>query len=91
MAPIVCYRSEAELGPRLRLQGAQNPGQSPTELLAMMRQRSPHLIAGPPDRVIEQVRAYGDAGVQELMVQRIDLDDLEGLQIIAEEVLPHVA
>ena len=33
---------------------------------------------------------YGTPGVQEIMVQRLDLDDDEGLQIVAEEVLPHV-
>jgi gamma-glutamyl phosphate reductase len=39
--------------------------------------------------VIEQIRAYARVGVAEIMVQRLDLDD-EGLQIIAEEVRPHV-
>ena len=41
--------------------------------------------------MIEQIKAYERAGVEEIMVQRLDLDDDEGLQIIAEEVLTQVA
>jgi alkanesulfonate monooxygenase SsuD/methylene tetrahydromethanopterin reductase-like flavin-dependent oxidoreductase (luciferase family) len=90
MQPIFCYRNEAELGPRLRYQAAQNPGVSPAALLDQIRARSPGLIAGGPAQVIEQIQAFAAAGVEEIMIQRMDLDDIEGLQIIAEEVLPHV-
>jgi alkanesulfonate monooxygenase SsuD/methylene tetrahydromethanopterin reductase-like flavin-dependent oxidoreductase (luciferase family) len=48
------------------------------------------VIAGSPAQVIEQIEAYTRVGVAEIMVQRLDLDDDEGLQIIAEEVRPHV-
>lgn len=93
MQQVICYRNETELGQRLRWQAAQSPSsqaQSPTALLEALRGRSPNVIAGSPAQVIEQIQAYGDAGVDEIMVQRMDLDDLEGLQIIAEDVLPHV-
>jgi alkanesulfonate monooxygenase SsuD/methylene tetrahydromethanopterin reductase-like flavin-dependent oxidoreductase (luciferase family) len=69
---------------------ARSGSDSAEATLEAMRERTPHLMAGPPARVIEQIGAYGAAGVEEIMVQRLDLDDLEGLQIIAEEVLPHV-
>jgi alkanesulfonate monooxygenase SsuD/methylene tetrahydromethanopterin reductase-like flavin-dependent oxidoreductase (luciferase family) len=91
MAQVLCYRDDAELAGRLRFHMARGGGSdSAAATLAAMRERTPHLIAGPPERVIEQIGAYGAAGVEEIMVQRLDLDDLEGLQIIAEEVLPHV-
>ena len=47
-------------------------------------------IIGTPDMVIKQIRAYEDAGVQELMLQWFDMDDIEGLHAFAESVLPQV-
>ncbi len=47
-------------------------------------------IVGTPDMVIKQIRAYEDAGVQELMLQWFDMDDIEGLHAFAESVLPQV-
>lgn len=91
MQRVICYRTPAELGPRLNDLAAQNPGLDPPALLEALKARSPHVIAGSPADVIEQIRAYADAGVEEIMVQRMDLDDLDGLRIIAEDVLPHVA
>jgi alkanesulfonate monooxygenase SsuD/methylene tetrahydromethanopterin reductase-like flavin-dependent oxidoreductase (luciferase family) len=91
MQQVICYRGAAELGPRLRHLAAPQPGATPAARLAALRERSPSVIAGSPAEVIEQIRAYEAAGVQEIMVQRLDLDDMEGLQIIAEEVLPHVS
>ena len=91
MQQVICYRSEADLGQRLRHVAAPQPGATPAATLAALRERSPHIIAGHagggdrPDR-----GTYAAAGVEEIMVQRLDLDDIEGLQIIAEEVSPHV-
>jgi alkanesulfonate monooxygenase SsuD/methylene tetrahydromethanopterin reductase-like flavin-dependent oxidoreductase (luciferase family) len=48
-------------------------------------------IAGLADEVIPQIRAYADAGVEELMLQILDSDDLDGLNAFAEQVMPHVA
>ena len=93
MQQVVCYRNEAELGRRLQWLAPRtpaSPGQSPTALLDVLRGRSPNAIVGSPAQVIEQIHAYGDAGVDEIMVQRLDLDDIEGLQIIAEDVQPHL-
>lgn len=90
MQQVICYRSAAELGARVRHLTASDPQSSPAAALAAFRERSPHVIAGSPAEVIEQIARYQAVGVEEIMVQRLDLDDLEGLQIIAEEVLPHV-
>ncbi len=47
-------------------------------------------IVGTPDMVIKQIQAYADAGVQELMLQWFDQDDIEGLRAFSESVLPQV-
>ena len=47
-------------------------------------------IVGTPDMVIKQIRAYEDAGVQELMMQWFDMDDIDGLRAFSESVLPQV-
>ena len=44
-------------------------------------------IVGPADMVAGQIRAYGEAGVEELMLQWFDLDDIDGLRAFAEQVL----
>lgn len=47
-------------------------------------------VVGTPDMVIKQIRAYEDAGVEELMLQWFDMDDIDGLHAFAESVLPQV-
>jgi hypothetical protein len=38
----------------------------------------------------EQIHAYEQAGTEEVMLQWLDLDDIEGLRACAASVLPHV-
>ena len=47
-------------------------------------------IIGTPAHIIEQIKEYGEAGVEELMLHWFDLDDIEGLRAFARSVLPHV-
>lgn len=47
-----------------------------------------HEIVGTPDSVLEQIQAYTAAGVEELMLQWFDLDDIDGLRAFAKTVLP---
>ena len=44
-------------------------------------------IAGPPEVVIEQIRAYEQAGVEELMLEWFDPDDIESAEAFATDVL----
>ncbi len=44
-------------------------------------------IVGTPDMVVQQIKAYADAGVEELMLQWFDLDDIDGLRAFATSVL----
>jgi alkanesulfonate monooxygenase SsuD/methylene tetrahydromethanopterin reductase-like flavin-dependent oxidoreductase (luciferase family) len=54
------------------------------ELIAIMRQRN--VIVGTPETVKEQISAYVQAGAEELMLQWLDQDDIEGLRALAEVV-----
>lgn len=44
-------------------------------------------LLGTPESIIEQVHAYADAGVEELMFQWWDVDDIEGLEMYSEYIL----
>ena len=45
-------------------------------------------IVGTPDEVGQQLDDYRQAGAQRIMLQWLDLDDMEGLNLLAETVLP---
>ena len=46
------------------------------------------VIVGTPVQMAEQLHQLNQAGVQRVMLQWLDLDDIEGLEIISQEVLP---
>jgi F420-dependent oxidoreductase-like protein len=46
------------------------------------------MIVGTPPEIIEQLGALAQAGVQGVMLQWLDLDDLAGLEALAKTVLP---
>jgi len=45
------------------------------------------MVAGRPDQVKEQLHKLEEAGLQRVMLQWLDLDDLDGLQALAKAVL----
>ncbi len=47
-------------------------------------------LVGTPDQIVEAIKAFEAAGVERLMAQWIDMDDIDGLQLMAEEVLPKI-
>lgn len=47
------------------------------------------LIVGTASEMIDQLGRLADAGLQRVMLQWLDLDDLAGLEAIAAKVLPH--
>jgi F420-dependent oxidoreductase-like protein len=49
------------------------------------------VIVGTPDPMAEQLNHLARVGVQRVMLQWIDLDDIEGLEIIAQRVLPQLS
>lgn len=47
-------------------------------------------LAGTPAEVVERIGAFADLGAERVYLQVMDLTDLEHLELIAAEVLPHV-
>ena len=88
---VFCGRDVAELERCLRrMRQIQGAADLPHEgLLEMVRSRFGAII-GPPEDVAEQVAAYARAGAEEFVLQWVDVEDTEGLRVIAEEVLPQI-
>lgn len=70
-------RDEAELQSKLA-------GRSAAEL------REAGLVVGTPNALVAQLGELAEAGVQRVMLQWLDLDDLDGLEALAAGVLPQV-
>ncbi len=91
MTGLFFGRDAAELERRLswRHKQPEFAGKS-LEAVAEMLMTSGRAIAGTPDMVVEQIKTYDQAGVEELMLQWFDTDDSDGLQTFAGSVLPKV-
>ncbi|OIK27430.1 LLM class F420-dependent oxidoreductase [Streptomyces malaysiense] len=48
-------------------------------------------LAGSPAEVVEKLGRYAAVGSRRVYLQMLDLDDLDHLELIASEVMPHVA
>jgi len=78
MVNAIFARSDAELQKKLA-------GRAVAELRAQSR------IVGTSSEVVEQLGALAETGVQRIMLQWLDQDDLDGLEALAQTVLPQVA
>ncbi|MCI0395653.1 MAG: LLM class F420-dependent oxidoreductase [Chloroflexi bacterium] len=58
------------------------------ETPATLREKG--LVVGVPGEVVEQLKQYEAAGVQRIMLQWLALDDLDGLEALAQTVLPQL-
>lgn len=47
-------------------------------------------MIGTPAQIVEQLAAFREAGVERIMAQWIDLDDIDGLELLASSVLPQI-
>ena len=63
---------------------AANIGRNPDELRE-------HGVAGRPDEVVAGIREFGEIGAETVYLQVLDLDDLDHLELLAKDVLPHVS
>lgn len=78
-AQVVCVgANEAEFTKR-----AAAIGREPAEL----RENG---LAGTADEVIAKAKMFGDAGATRLYLQVLDLSDLDHVELIATEVMPHL-
>lgn len=48
------------------------------------------LAVGTGDQIVEQLGKWAEVGVQRVMLQWLDLDDIDGLEALAHSVLPQV-
>ncbi len=75
---VCCGATEAEVERR-----AANIGRKPDELRA-------NGAAGTPDEVVARLQEFAGIGAQSIYLQVLDLNDLDHIELLAEEVLPRV-
>ncbi len=85
MIPFVIARGDSGVQTRINAQRAVF-SDLPEDLAAW---QDAGFIGGTPPAVLDQMKAFERAGISRFMLQHNDLDDLESLNLLAEEVLPH--
>lgn len=85
-------RDEAELRERARRMQQIIPTlqEVPVEALPD-RLRARNWLVGTPDEVVERIKAWEAVGMQGIMLQTLDQDDIDALELFAQEVLPRVS
>jgi len=53
-------------------------------------QLEPAILAGTPGEIVERLGLLSEAGVQRVMLQWLEVDDLDGLEAMAHSVLPQL-
>jgi alkanesulfonate monooxygenase SsuD/methylene tetrahydromethanopterin reductase-like flavin-dependent oxidoreductase (luciferase family) len=88
--PVICWTSDDELENILDAYRQAMPGFAPmsTEEILGIFKNYFAAIAGTPDSVIQQIRAYEEVGAEEMMIQWMIVDHIAGLETIAKYVLP---
>lgn len=90
MHTLTFARNEQEMDQLLtRRNDPELAGASVSQAIAKLRASNSEII-GTPAHIIDQIQEYGEAGVEELMLQWFDLDDIAGLRAFATSVLPHL-
>ena len=74
---LCCGKDEAEIARR-----AASIGREVDEL----RENG---LAGTPQEVVDKLATFADAGVQRVYLQMLDLTDLDHLELVASDVMPH--
>jgi alkanesulfonate monooxygenase SsuD/methylene tetrahydromethanopterin reductase-like flavin-dependent oxidoreductase (luciferase family) len=57
----------------------------------VLRSRRGRWFVGSPEEIVEQLGEYVPVGVQLFMLQQYLLDDADGLELLAAEVMPAMA
>jgi alkanesulfonate monooxygenase SsuD/methylene tetrahydromethanopterin reductase-like flavin-dependent oxidoreductase (luciferase family) len=92
-APVFVGQDENELEQRGAWLRSLNSDWADKPIPAICEMLRPHfksLTWGTPLDVVQQLKKYAEAGVEELIIQWGAFDDLEGLKLIAEQVVPSV-
>ena len=86
MAPIVIGRTRAEVAARL----ARGREWFPRVPESEAEWRAQSFLFGSVDEVVRDLRRWQGLGVQAVMLQCLDVDDLAAVELIAREVIPAV-
>jgi alkanesulfonate monooxygenase SsuD/methylene tetrahydromethanopterin reductase-like flavin-dependent oxidoreductase (luciferase family) len=81
-------RTEDEYLDRLRRAHALDPSAGPFD--AYRGDIEADCIVGTPEHAVERLRAYESAGVRRIFLNHELYDDIEMLELLATDVLPHV-
>lgn len=84
MVPFVIGRDERTIQDRINAHRAIFPDLPAT----LAEWQATGFPGGVPAQVIAQLKAFEAAGVERFMLQHNDLDDLDSLELLAQEVLP---
>jgi len=87
MIPFVIGRDEAAVQNRISAHRLMFPALPAT----LADWHAAGFVGGTPARLLEQLKAFEEAGIARFMLQHNDLDDLASLELLAGEVLPHLA
>ena len=91
MIGIFFGRDQAELDQKLRWRKTNQDLSTLT--LEEVVNRLPKIgraLAGTPETILEQIRAFEQAGAEELMLQWLDYEDAQSITAFAESVLSHL-
>jgi len=84
MTTLIFERDMDALQRRVMRKRPAELADKPLDVLLEHIRAERHAIIGTPDMVAEQIAAYAAAGVEELMLQWLDMDDIDGLRAFAE-------
>jgi alkanesulfonate monooxygenase SsuD/methylene tetrahydromethanopterin reductase-like flavin-dependent oxidoreductase (luciferase family) len=89
---VLCGRTPAEFEQRVSWLRRIAPfaANMPLDTLLDMSRSQFGVLVGSPDTLVAHMRALAAAGAEEIILEWSALDDIAGLQLIAEEVLPHL-
>lgn len=93
MLTYLIGRNELELREKARRmaawRGLDPRAADPDRILEESRRR--WMLVGTPREIAAQIRDWAELGVERIMLHMFDLDDLDGLELLANEVVPAVA
>jgi alkanesulfonate monooxygenase SsuD/methylene tetrahydromethanopterin reductase-like flavin-dependent oxidoreductase (luciferase family) len=87
MRSVLCWRNADERERRIQAMRSTVPLIGAMSVQEVLEWHEAHAILGTPEQVIEQIQAYGSAGADEIMLRWMGMDDVEGLYVLAENVL----
>jgi len=88
LIPVITWSNQVELSRQMDTYRSLF-GDMPDEAILKWFSENMHAIVGEPDQVVEAIRHYQTAGVEELILQWFALQDFASLNFLAETILPH--